>query len=61
MAHYVCTGGCGEVSDYPGTCDAKNCIKYHLPLTLCHCEDGMHREALENPNISASEQVTHET
>jgi len=43
--HYVCTGGCGGVSDEPGTCQAENCKKHNQPLNECHCEDGEHGEA----------------
>jgi hypothetical protein len=60
MTHYVCTGGCNWVSDLPATCQSKDCIKYHLPMTVCHCENGLHQEAYENPNNTATEQGTQE-
>jgi hypothetical protein len=60
MGHYVCTGGCGMVSDVPGTCQANDCIKYHTPLTVCYCTDGAHQEAFENPNAIATEEQTRE-
>jgi hypothetical protein len=55
MIHYVCTGGCGGVSDHPQVCEAKTCIKLGKPLTVCHCTDGLHKEAFEQPNVTAEE------
>ena len=52
MTHYVCTGGCGGVSEDPGTCNNKSCMKYHNFLSVCHCTDGRHAEALEHPNVA---------
>ena len=52
MTHYICTGGCGEYSETPGTCNNQNCIKYHQPLTVCRCSDGHHEEAYEHPNTT---------
>ncbi len=57
MSHYVCTGGCNGVSDQPGTCQMKDCIKFSLPLTACDCSDGQHAEAYENPNRTAEEET----
>ena len=45
MTHYVCTGGCGGVSENPGVCNAQSCSKFNMPLTECHCGDGNHNEA----------------
>lgn len=59
MTHYVCTGGCGGTSDTPGTCQTKDCLKYHQPLTACNCEDGAHQEALVNPNRVSDGETTH--
>lgn len=43
MTHYVCTGGCGGVSENSAaTCQMKNCPKHGQPLTQCGCEDGEH-------------------
>ena len=44
MTHYVCTGGCGGVSDNPGVCNAQNCSLNGKPLKACHCADGNHKE-----------------
>ena len=43
--HYVCLGGCGTVSDYPGTCEAEACKNETLPLVPCTCEDEQHADA----------------
>lgn len=32
-SRYVCTGGCGGVSDVPGVCQATTCAKHGQPLT----------------------------
>lgn len=55
MTHYICTGGCGGVSDNPGVCNAKSCMKHDLPLTVCHCTDGKHEEAYSNPAVHSDE------
>ncbi|HXK35304.1 MAG TPA: DUF6789 family protein [Candidatus Paceibacterota bacterium] len=40
--HYVCTGGCGGVSDKPGVCQTPHCAKFGHSLTPCNCVDGRH-------------------
>lgn len=60
MTHYICTGGCGENSEHAGTCDRQDCMKYHSPLTACHCENGLHAEAFGNPNKTTTEEKTHQ-
>jgi hypothetical protein len=40
--HYICTGGCGGVSETPGVCQAEDCPKHGKPLTECNCTDGTH-------------------
>jgi len=47
MPHYVCTGGCGAVSDTPGTCQANGCPLYQHPFVECNCTDGNHEEVLK--------------
>lgn len=42
MAHYICTGGCGGVSDKPGTCKAEDCDNWGKDLETCECTDGKH-------------------
>lgn len=42
MAHYICTGGCGGVSNRPGVCQAKSCPNYGHQLKECDCTDGKH-------------------
>ncbi|MFA6365441.1 MAG: hypothetical protein WCW78_03510 [Candidatus Paceibacterota bacterium] len=42
MKHYICTGGCGGVSDKPGVCQTKICPKHGKPLEECDCTDGKH-------------------
>lgn len=59
MTHFICTGGCGGISDQAGTCQVRDCMKYHAPLTACHCEDEKHLEAMDDPNDTKSEQATH--
>jgi hypothetical protein len=60
MTHYICTGGCGTVSEHAGTCDVRDCMKYHNLLTVCHCQDQNHDEAYGSPNKVISEEGTHE-
>jgi len=40
--HYVCTGGCGTVSQTPGKCLVHGCPRHRNPLTKCHCRNGKH-------------------
>mgnify|MGYP001602916131 FL=1 len=47
--HYICTGGCGGVSETPGVCQAKDCPDHGQPLKDCGCADGKHSE-LEKEN-----------
>ena len=54
MTHYICTGGCGGVSDKPGRCQDPNCPKHGKPLDECNCGDGEHEEA-ENEKESSKE------
>ena len=42
MTHYICTGGCGGVSEVAKTCGAETCPKHGVPLTPCDCADGEH-------------------
>jgi hypothetical protein len=42
MTHYVCTGGCGGVSDKPGVCQTASCPLHHHELKPCDCTDGKH-------------------
>jgi len=44
--HYVCTGGCGFVSENPGKCPTLGCPRARNPLTLCQCSDGKHGNLL---------------
>jgi hypothetical protein len=44
MSHYVCTGGCGGVSETPGVCQAESCSLHNQPLKECNCTDGKHEE-----------------
>ncbi|MDP3795075.1 MAG: hypothetical protein Q8R13_04055 [bacterium] len=39
MTHYICTGGCGGVSDHPGVCQAQGCPNVGKALGRCDCED----------------------
>jgi len=47
MSHYICTGGCGGVSDTPGACRAEDCPKHGKPLEKCEAEDCAHAEESE--------------
>ncbi|MFA5933622.1 MAG: hypothetical protein WC795_00120 [Candidatus Paceibacterota bacterium] len=47
MEHYVCTGGCGGVSNEAGVCQTEGCVRFGQPLHECGCEDNMH-EGLTN-------------
>ncbi|OGI69489.1 hypothetical protein A3A09_00070 [Candidatus Nomurabacteria bacterium RIFCSPLOWO2_01_FULL_42_20] len=42
MKHYICTGGCGGVSESPGVCQANVCVKKGHSLIECDCADGKH-------------------
>ena len=42
MKHYVCTGGCGGVSDTSGYCQAEHCVKHNQSLIECNCTDNTH-------------------
>ena len=46
MPHYICTGGCGGVSDAPGVCQTNGCPKHEHNLVECDCEDGNHEKVL---------------
>lgn len=48
--HYICTGGCGGVSDKPGVCQAEGCSRHEHPLTSCDCTDGRHKEVFAKEN-----------
>ena len=50
MKHYICTGGCGGVSDVPGVCQAEGCSKHAMPLTECECLDNQHQQPEEDSN-----------
>ena len=52
MTHYVCTGGCGGVSETPGACQDGSCVLHGHPLTECNCTDGQHKEAFEKTDKS---------
>lgn len=46
--HYVCTGGCGGVTDKPNsTCQVEGCPLHKHPLVPCSCKDGKHTAVLE--------------
>ncbi len=40
--HYVCSGGCGQVSLELINCSTHGCIRHRNPLTLCTCLNGKH-------------------
>ncbi|OGK20230.1 hypothetical protein A3C23_03290 [Candidatus Roizmanbacteria bacterium RIFCSPHIGHO2_02_FULL_37_13b] len=50
MKHYICTGGCQGVSDVPGTCQAKDCVKHGQPLNECECTDDLHQKPDQSEN-----------
>ncbi|OGL67636.1 hypothetical protein A3B21_01435 [Candidatus Uhrbacteria bacterium RIFCSPLOWO2_01_FULL_47_24] len=43
MTHYICTGGCGGVSEEIGTCQTETCDNWGEPLEECNCTDGTHQ------------------
>jgi len=45
--HYICTGGCGGVSETPGVCQAEGCADYGKDLKECSCTDGFHGQGTE--------------
>jgi hypothetical protein len=44
VPHYVCSGGCGQVSLELINCSTHGCIRHRNPLTLCPCTDGKHTD-----------------
>ena len=40
--HYICTGGCGAVSDKPGICQDAGCLNHFHTFIECNCTDGQH-------------------
>lgn len=57
MPHYVCTGGCGGVSETVGACQTEGCAKHNQPLVECNCTDGQHAEALGKAGAEAPEKA----
>lgn len=55
MVHYICTGGCGGVSDKPGVCQAALCPKHGQPLVVCDCTDGKHYGKLNAHEVGEEE------
>jgi len=55
MPHYICSGGCGAVSDHPGICQANVCEKHDQPFTECDCIDKDHLDKLEKKEEGKSE------
>ncbi len=41
--HFVCTGDCGGVSPYAGTCQADNCPSVGQELEPCTCNSPEHQ------------------
>ena len=56
MVHYICTGGCGGVSETPGVCQTEGCSLHGEALKECNCEDGKH-EALVEKEADPSEKT----
>ncbi|PIR79970.1 MAG: hypothetical protein COU25_02660 [Candidatus Levybacteria bacterium CG10_big_fil_rev_8_21_14_0_10_35_13] len=40
--HYVCTGGCGLVTNESGKCTSRGCVRNRNPLVVCKCKNGKH-------------------
>jgi len=55
MTHYICTGGCGGVSENPGVCQTEDCPKHEQPLDECNCEDNKHYGRQEEKNTKPAE------
>jgi hypothetical protein len=47
MSHFICTGGCGGISEIEGVCEAQFCSKEGQVLTKCDCVDGSHTAETE--------------
>ncbi len=47
MEHYVCIGGCKNVSGKVGVCEASDCPRPGHPLIVCNCTDQKHHAAFE--------------
>lgn len=57
MAHYICTGGCGGVSDTAGVCKTEGCSKEGEPLEFCDCTDGEHAGLSEIEEIEEEQKL----
>lgn len=53
MTHYICTGGCGGVSEKPGVCQATDCPLHDKPLVQCGCAAIKHTTDLERVKTEA--------
>lgn len=56
MSHYICTGGCGGVSETPGVCKTEECSKEGKPLEFCDCTDGEHNGLSEIEEIEEEQE-----
>lgn len=45
--HYICTGGCGAISETLGSCQDENCTKHGQAFIECDCTDGKHHAEKE--------------
>jgi len=57
MSHYVCTGGCGGVSETSGVCQDNACPLHNHELAECNCSDGKHEEALKKVHEEKEEEL----
>lgn len=46
ISHYVCTGGCKQISHNPGKCTTSGCPRARNPLNECKCKNGKHGKLL---------------
>lgn len=46
IPHYVCTGGCKQVSHESGKCTTSGCPRARNPLAICRCRNGKHGNLL---------------
>lgn len=60
MTHYICTGGCGAVTDAPSVCRTNDCHEYNHQLTPCDCADSQHYGKLKKSEAAPAEEVKQE-
>jgi len=54
--HYVCTGGCGMVTDQAdAVCQMESCPMHGHQVVPCNCTDGQHAEVMAKAHSDQKE------